>query len=164
MQDARSKQTRALWWLLHQAEYRWLATGTPIGDHIGELWPLLHGLDIATAPSRSRYLDLFAVKEINFHGGSTVLGIRPDTAETFHSFVQPLIRRIPRAIALPFLPKRMEPVFRYPDMTLAQKRTYDKIKKSAMAELEGRLVVAQNDLVAFSRLCQLASSMLEVVE
>jgi SNF2 family DNA or RNA helicase len=164
MQDARSKQTRALWWLLHQAEYRWLATGTPIGDHIGELWPLLHGLDIATAPSRSRYLDLFAIKEHNFHGGSTVLGIRPDTAETFHSFVQPLIRRIPRAIALPFLPKRMEPVFRYPEMTPAQKRTYDKIKKSAMAELEGRLVVAQNDLVSFSRLCQLASSMLEVVE
>lgn len=164
MQDARSKQTRALWWLLHQAEYRWLATGTPIADNIGQLWPLLHGLDIATAPSRSRYLDLFAVKEINFHGGSTVLGIRPDTAETFHSFVQPLIRRIPRSIALPFLPKRLEPVFRYPAMTPAQKRVYDKIKKQAMAELEGRLVVAQNDLVVFSRLCQLASSMLEVVE
>jgi SNF2 family DNA or RNA helicase len=164
MQDARSKQTRALWWLLHQAEYRWLVTGTPIADHIGQLWPLLHGLDAASAPSRSRYLDLFAIKEINFHGGSTVLGIRPDTEQTFHSFVQPLIRRIPRELALPFLPKRLEPVFRYPAMTPAQKRVYDKIAKQAMVELEGRLVVAQNDLVAFSRLCQLASSMLEVVE
>jgi len=164
MQDARSKQTRALWWLLHQATYRWLATGTPIGDNIGQLWPLLHGLDPAMAPSRSRYLDLFAIKELNFHGGSSVLGIRPDTADTFHSFVQPAIRRIPRAVALPFLPKRLEPVFRYPEMSPAQKRVYDKIKKQAMAELEGRLVVAQNDLVAFSRLCQLASSMLEIVE
>lgn len=164
MQDARSKQTRALWWLLHQADYRWLATGTPIGDNIGELWPLLHGLDAAMAPSRSRYLDLFAVKELNFHGGSTVLGIRPDTSATFHTFVQPVIRRIPRKVALPFLPQRLDPVFRYPAMSPAQKRVYDKIKKQALAELDGRMVVAQNHLVAFSRLCQLASSMLEVVE
>ena len=164
MQDARSKQTRALWWMLHQAIYRYLATGTPIADHIGQLWPLLHGLDVATAPSRNRYLDLFAIKDLNFHGGSTVLGIRPETAETFHSFVQPLIRRIPREVALPFLPRRLEPVFRYPPMTPAQKRTYDAIKKQAMVELEGRLVVPPNTLVSFSRLCQLAVAMLEINE
>jgi len=164
MQDARSKQTRALWWLLHQAEYRWLATGTPIADNIGQLWPLLHGLDTATAPSRSRYLDLFAVKEHNFHGGVTVLGIRPETAETFHSFVQPMIRRIPRKVALPFLPTRLEPVFRYPAMSPAQKRTYDALRKQAVVELEGQLIVPPNTLVTFSRLCQLASAMLEVVE
>lgn len=164
MQDARSKQTRALWWLLHQAEFRWLATGTPIADNIGQLWPLLHGLDTATAPSRSRYLDLFAVKEMNFHGGTTVLGIRPDTAPTFHSFVQPLIRRIPRRVALPFLPRRLEPIFRYPAMSPAQKRTYDALKKQAVVELEGQLIVPPNTLVTFARLCQLASSMLEITE
>jgi SNF2 family DNA or RNA helicase len=164
MQDARSKQTRALWWMLHGATYRWLATGTPVGDNIGQLWPLLHGLDRATAPSRSRYLDLFAVKEISFHGGTTVLGIRQDTAQTFHSFVQPLIRRIPRRVALPFLPRRLEPVFRYPAMSPVQKRTYDKIRKQALVELEGQLIVPPNTLVSFTRLCQLASAMLEISE
>ena len=164
MQDATSKQTRALWWLLHQADYRFLATGTPIADHIGQLWPLLHGLDAAMAPSRSRYLDLFAVKELNFHGGTTVLGIRPDTAQAFHSFVQPLVRRIPRKVALPFLPTRLEPVFRYPQMSPAQKRTYQALAKQAIVELEGQMIVPPNTLVTFSRLCQLASAMLEVTE
>jgi len=165
--DARSQQTRAVWWLMQSAQYRWPVTGTPIADNIGNLWPVMHALDPASAPSRSRYLDLFAVKTHGWGGkGTIVLDIRPDTAPAFHAAYQPMMRRIPRAVALPWLPERMPPVFRYPPMSPAQKRMYGQLKKDSLALLEDTadLLVPQNSLEKFGRLCQLAASMIAVTE
>jgi SNF2 family DNA or RNA helicase len=162
MQDARSKQTRAVWWLAHHAENFWAVTGTMIGDTINDLWPILHGIDPRAWPSRSRYLDLFAIKEYAWHGGMEVLDIRPDTARTFHSLVQPLIRRIPKEIARPWQPPRLDPVFRYPEMPPAQARVYKQLRKELLADLEPSTIVPANSGVLFSRLCQMAVSTVEV--
>ncbi|MGH3300392.1 MAG: DEAD/DEAH box helicase [Streptosporangiaceae bacterium] len=162
MQDARSKQTRAVWWLAHHARYFWPVTGTPIGDNISGLWPVLHGLDARAWPAKSRYLDLYAIKQFAWHGGMEILDIRPDTAAAFHASVQPLMRRIPKEIARPGMPGVLPPVFRYPEMTPAQSRIYRQLKKESLAELKGQAIVPQNTAVLFTRMCQMASSMIEI--
>lgn len=162
MKDARSKQTRAVWHLMHSARFAWPVTGTPVSDNIGDLWPLLHAVDPLAWPAKSRYLDLYAVKGYAWGGrGVEVLDIRPDTAAAFHASVQPLMRRIPKEIARPQMPPRLPPVFRYPELTPKQATAYRQLRKEALAELEGATVVPRNALVAFGRSCQLASAMIE---
>jgi hypothetical protein len=166
MQDAKSLQTRAVWWLMQRARYAWLATGTPVSDTIDNLWPLLHGIDPLGFPARSRYLDLYAVKAFAWHGGMEILDIRPDTAAAFHATVQPMMRRIPKEIGRAQLGERyhgvLPPVFRYPEMHPAQERAYKAIKKAALLELKGQMLVPDNSAVKFGRLVQLASSMIEL--
>lgn len=164
MQDAGSKQTRAVWHLAHGAEFFWPATGTPVGDTIEQLWPILHGLDPRAFPAKSRYLDLYAVKLLAWSRGTEYLGVRPETAAAFHASVQPLIRRIPKELARPDMPPRLPPVFRNPAMTPAQDRLYRQLRKEALAELESTTVVPANTGVLFGRMCQLAASMIETYD
>lgn len=158
MQDARSKQTRAAWYLAQRAPYYWAVTGHGIGDTISDYWPILHAIDKKLAPARSRYIDLFAIKNWQWQGGQEILDIRPDTAAAYHSIVQPTFRRIPREIARPWSPPVWPPEFRYPEMTPEQARLYKEVAKRAIAELDGATMVPANSGVKFSRLCQLASS------
>jgi len=158
--DARSKQTRAAWHLMHHAAYAWPVTGTPVPDNISAVWSLLHGLDPASFPSRSRFLDLYAEKAYDWFGES-ILGVRPDRAEAFHAVVQPYFRRIPKEIARPLQPPRLDPEFRYPEMSGKQREAYAQLKAEILADLEDRTIVPANDAVLFGRLRQLASSYLE---
>lgn len=166
MQDAKSLQTRAVWWLMQRARYAWLSTGTPVSDTIDNLWPLMHSIDPLGFPAKSRYLDLYAVKGFAWHGGMEVLDIRPDTAAAFHSTVQPMMRRIPKEIGRAQLGEKyhgvLPPVFRYPEMHPAQQRAYNAIKKATLLELKGQTLVPDNSAVKFGRLVQLASSMIEL--
>lgn len=164
MRDARSKQTRAVWNLAAEAPYFWPCTGTPIGKNIGDLWPTLHAIDPLAHPSRSRYLDLYAIKQHNWHGGDEILGIRPDTERAYHAISQPWMRRIPREIARPGEPPRLADEFRYPEMSPEQKRLYTELRKELMAELEGETIVPANGGVKFARLCQLAGSSIELAD
>src|SRR5271154_1118929 len=164
MKDPRSKQTRAVWHLASQAEYFWPATGTPIADNIADLWPLLRGIDPAAFPSRSRYLDLFAVKQLAWHQGTEYLGIRPETEKAFHAIVLPLMRRIPKEVARPQMPPRLPVSFRYPPMTPAQDRAYRQMKKEAVAELDAATLVSDGQLARFARLCQLSSASVETYD
>lgn len=162
MQDARSKQTRAAWWMAWGAEYFWPVTGHGIGDTIDDYWPVLHALDKKAAPSRSRYIDLFAIKKLNFFGGSEVLDIRPEHKNAYLGIVQPTFRRIPKEVARPWMPPLLAPEFIYPEMTPEQARLYGQVKKSMLADLDGATMVAKNSGAKFARLCQLASSSIVV--
>jgi SNF2 family DNA or RNA helicase len=159
MASPKTKQARAVWWLAGQAGYFWPVTGTPVADTIADFWPIGHGIDPKAFPAKSRYLDLYAVKNLNWHGGTEILGIRPETEAAYHATVQPYMRRIPKEIARPDMPPRLPPVFRYPPLTPAQARIYKELKKELLADLpDGHMIVPGNSLVVFSRLCQVASS------
>lgn len=164
MKDARSKQTRAVWHLAQQADRFWPVTGTPVGDTIDDLWPILHGLAPLEHPVRSRYLDMFAEQEYAYFSGATVLGISPGTAAAFHDIVQPLMRRVPKEIARPYQPARLEPEFRYPELPAAQRKLYDQLVTETLADLEDCTVVPQNTAVKFGRLRQLASAAIEAYD
>lgn len=164
MKDARSKQTRAVWHVSGTARFFWPMTGTPIADNIADVWPVMHGISHLAFPSKSKYLDLYAVKQLNWHGGSEFLGIKPETENAFHASVQPLFRRIPAEVSRPQMPARLPDTFRYPEMTTAQSRAYRQLEKEALAELEHSDMVTSNSLAKFSRLCQLAAASLEQVD
>jgi SNF2 family DNA or RNA helicase len=161
MRDAKSKQSRAASYLMQRAAYAWPVTGTPVADHAGDFWPLGHAIDPASFPVRSRYLDLWTVKNMAWHGGTEILGLRPENELAFHSLIQPLIRRIPAEITRPFMPDRLPVQFRYPEMEPKQATAYKQLRKEMLADLApGSTEVPANDGVRFGRLCQLASSML----
>ena len=155
-----AKQTQAAWHLAHHADRFWPVTGTPVTSNIKGLWGILHGLDPDAWPARTRYVDFFAVKDYTYWG-ETILGVRPDREAAFRAVTDPLLRRIPREVARPLQPARLDPEFRYPEMTGAQKKAYAQLKAEILADLEDRTIVPANDGVLFSRLRQLASSYLE---
>lgn len=167
MADPKSKQTRAAWWLMHGAGSVFALTGTLSTQDVGTLWPVLHGLDPRGFPGRGRWNDLMAQQDYAFAGkGSVILGLRPDTADTFHAIVDPMFRRIPKAIARAGQPGLAEPEFRFPPLTPAQDRAYQAVRKQGLLEFdEGRPdMVPDNSAVQFARLCQLASAMVDVSE
>lgn len=163
MADPGSKQTRAVWWLMHHAENAWVTTGTLTVNDIGDLWPVLHGLDPLGFPSRGRFNDLFAQKDFAFAGkGEVILGLRPDTAATFHVIAEPMFRRTPKAIARAGSPGLAEPEFRYPPMSPKQEAAYRAVTRAGVLELNGQELVPENTVVKFTRQCQLASAMIEL--
>lgn len=164
MQDARSKQTRAAWWMASQADWFWPVTGTITGDTIRELWPILHALDEKSAPAIGRWLKLFAIQEYAWNAGTEILGLNPQHENAFHAVTQPYIRRIPKEIAREGMPKQLPPVFRYPELTPTQKGQYRQLKKELLAEVSGQLLVPANSLVKAGRLFQLAGASLEITE
>ena len=161
LRDPRTKQTRACWWVMWHAEFCWPITGTLVADNVADPWGPMHGLDPKAWPSRSRYIDMFADKEYAWAGGAEVLGFRADNAYAAHSIIQPYWRRIPKEIARPFQPDRMEPEFRYTEMQPKQSAAYRQLARELVADLEGATLVSGNDLEKYVRLCQLASSMVE---
>lgn len=162
LKDPKSAQTRAVWSVLHQAEFRYLATGTPIAKDIGDLWSLLHGIEPEWFPAKTKYLDRFADTSINYFGGVDVHGIKPETRDEFFQIVDPLMRRIPKKAALPQLPPKLPDMIRRTPMTPKQKKAYEQMRRHMIANIDG-LLVAPNPLAQVMRLNQLASSFAELV-
>jgi sulfur carrier protein ThiS len=118
-------------------------------------------------PVRSRFLDLFAVQGFSYVGpsgpkGKIVLDLRPDTEPTFRLITEPWYRRIPREIARAGEPDMAEPEFRYPELPHKQRQIYDAIAKTGIAELADRDLVTDRGITAFTRMCQLAGSMIRI--
>jgi SNF2 family DNA or RNA helicase len=161
LKDPKSSQSRATWAVLHGAEFRYLATGTPIADNIADLWALLHGIEPEWLPARTKYVDRYAETSVNFFGGLDIHGIRPTTRDEFFKIVDPLMRRIPKKAALPQLPAKLPTAIRHTPMLPKQKKAYDQMREHMIANL-GELLVAPNPLAQLMRLNQLASSCAEL--
>lgn len=162
MRDAKSAQTRATWAVLHDAEFRYLATGTPIDKDIVQLWALLHGIEPDWTPSKVKYTDRYADVTPNYFGGLDVHGIKPATKDEFFRIVDPLMRRIPKEAALPQLPPKLPDQIRHTPMLPKQKKAYEQMRDHMIANLDG-LLVAPNPLAQVMRLNQLASASAELV-
>lgn len=163
MKDAKAAQTRAVWSVLHGAEFRYLATGTPVADNIADLWALLHGVEPDWFSTKTKYVDRFADASINYFGGIDIHGIKPDTKDEFFQIVDPLIRRIPKKAALPQLPPVLPLQIRHTPMLPKQKKAYEQMRDTMIANL-GDLLVAPNPLAQLMRLNQLASASASVTE
>ncbi len=161
--DAKASQTRALWALLHAAEFRYLMTGTPVANHVGDLWSLLHGVEPTWFPARTKYLDRWAETSMNPFGGLDVHGVSPQNKDEFFKIIDPLIRRIPKQAALPQLPPKLPTQIRHTPMTPKQKKAYDEMRDTMIAQLND-LLVAPNPLSQLTRLAQFAAASAEVLE
>jgi SNF2 family DNA or RNA helicase len=123
IKNAASQTSQAAFAL--RARERWILTGTPIENHLGELWSLFHfllpGLLGAEAKFREQFGDPIA------HGDEEALA-------RLRSRVRPFLLRRTKAEVLPDLPPLIEQLVRTP-MTPAQARLYDAYLARAREDL-----------------------------
>lgn len=160
-----SKQTRACWYLQHSegVEQRWSLTGTPIANHVGDLWSIMHGIAPHEYAARAEFVDRYAQFAWNEYGTQDISDVRPDTREELFKFLDPRFRRMLSAVVLPQLPPKIWSTYEV-ELTPKQRKMYDEIEEMLFARDEkGNMLVATNNLVKNTRLIQLASSSCEVV-
>jgi SNF2 family DNA or RNA helicase len=161
--DPKSKQTRALWSATGDAEIRFALTGTPVANNVLDMWPILHWLAPEEWPSRTRWIERMVDTMLNAFGGMMVLGVKPHMEAEFQATINPRMRRMLKARVLPWLPEMM---FERRDieMSAKQKKAYEQMRDTMIAELEGGggAVVAPSVLTQTTRLNQLASSFAEI--
>lgn len=156
--DPKSKQSRALWAATGDAQTRFALTGTPIANDVVDLWAILHWISPEEWPSKTKWIDRTVNTMMNAFGGMMVLGIKPHMADEFYKTVNPRMRRMLKARVLPWLPPVI-PERRDVEMSTKQKKAYDQMRDTMIAELEsGDTVLAPSVLTQMTRLLQFASS------
>lgn len=166
VKEPRAQQTRAIWHVMHQdtVKHRWALTGTPIANHPGDLWSILHAVAPDEYPTKSKWLDRYGLMAWNSFGGMDIVGIRPDTRDEFFRQLDPRFRRILKAIVLPQLPPKVRAT-RYVELTTAQARMYREMDAGLVTRTpDGQLLVAPTQLAAHTRLMQLSSSSVKVTK
>lgn len=157
-----SQQTRALWYLMRNARYRVGLTGSPIQDTVEDLWALLHMIAPDEYPVKTKFLERFTLTDYNDWGGREIIGLNPRTEEEFFENAETRWRRMTKAVALPFLPKKIFEA-RWVELPPKFRKAYDDMKKTMIAELEsGSTLTAKSVLDRATRLTQLANATGEV--
>lgn len=61
IKDPQSKQTRAVWAVAHDpsVRYRWALTGTPVAEHVGDLWSIMHFMAPREFPTKTKFIDRY---------------------------------------------------------------------------------------------------------
>ena len=110
-----------------RAPERWILTGTPIENHLGELWSLFHFLMPGFLGSRADFEERFATPISRREEG---------VIEKLRSRVRPFILRRTKSQVLKELPPRIEQVERVP-MADVQRKIYETYLLAARGEFEG---------------------------
>lgn len=159
--DPRSKQTRALWGSSEDAAYRIPMTGTPIANHVGDMWPILRFTAPEEWPSKTAYINRWVENEFNIWGGMEVHGLVPQFKDEYYSLVDPRMRRLPKEIILPNLPPKLY-IQRFTEMNPKQTKAYNQMLTHMLAELDGEdIMTVTNPLTKTMRLMQFASAYAE---
>lgn len=162
--DPKSKQTRALWAASGNAVNRFALTGTPIAKDVVDLWAILHWLRPDEWPTRQKWIDRMVDTMLNAFGGMMVLGVKPNMTDEFYASINPRMRRMLKKVVLPWLPEVLVER-REVEMPAKQKKAYNQMRDSMIAELEGGdILTAPSVLTQTQRLLQFASSYAEVEE
>lgn len=164
VKDPKALQTRAIWHVFHSpsVEYRWALTGTPVANHPGDLWSILHTIDPDEFPRKSAFIDRYALKEFNAFGGMDILGLNPDTKEEFFSLIDPMFRRMLKREVLTQLPEKTF-ITREVEMSPKQRKVYESMDDQAIAILDDDTkLVADGNLAAATRLLQFASAYCDI--
>lgn len=162
LKNPKAKQTRAAWQVAHQQECaRFALTGTPIANHPGELWSLLHFLAPEDWPARTKYVDLFCLSGWNPWGGNEIIDLSPQTRPYFDKIFLPMFLRRTKAVVLPQLPEKI-PVTRTVPMTPKQRKAYKELRDELITELDQGWAYVTNPLIKVMRLLQLCQAYMEV--
>lgn len=162
--DPKSKQTRAWWAVAHDPSVvrRWGATGTPIAQHVGDLWSIMHGIAPYDFPIKSKFIERYALTSWNAFGGLDIVGVKPDTRHELYAILDPHFRRMTKSLVLPQLPKKIYEK-RYVEMSPAQRKMYKEMAAEHLTFTpEGELLITPNQLTAQTRLSQIAAAAIAI--
>lgn len=159
--NPKAKQTRALWWIARDAQYRWALTGTPAANRPDDMWAILHFISPDEWPSKTRFIDRYCLTAWNWFGGMDVIGLSPQHKEEFFRVVDPRFLRRTKALVLPQLPPKVYST-RMVELTPKQRRAYKELANTMLAELETGLEAVTEPLVKLRRLLQLSSAFAKV--
>ncbi len=161
MKSPKSKWTRAIWKL--DAEHRIALTGTPIGNHPGDLWALLHFIAPDEFPSKGAYVERYCATRYSPFGGMDITGLEPENQQEFYHLLDSMfIRRTKQEI----MDRKIEVsnIERHVTLPPKHRKVYKAMRDDLIAKIDGGFVSAVNPLVAAQRLIQLASAPLEQLE
>lgn len=161
MKDPKSKQTRACWAVQHGKDVKFAfgLTGTPIANHPGDLWAIMHGIAPEDYPVRTKYIDRYCMQGYSPFGGLNIVGVMPNTEAEFRQILNPRMRSMPKELVLPFLPPRVHPEPRYVEMSPKQRKAYKQMEDDMLTRLEdGTMIFATNSLTRNTRLLQFSSA------
>lgn len=161
--NPKSSWTRAIWSISDIARYFYALTGTPIEDHLDNFWALLRATRPDEFLGKTQFLERFAVGGYNPWGVFKITGINPAREPEFLQVTLPHYRRVLKDVALPFLPPIVTEI-RMVEMVGAQAKAYRDMEKKMIAELSTGTLTELSALTQTSRLMQLASSYLEIIE
>jgi SNF2 family DNA or RNA helicase len=164
VKDPRALQTRAIWRVFHgpTVNYRWALTGTPVANHPGDIWSILHTIAPDEFPRKSAFIDRYALVEFNAFGGMSIVGLNPATRDEFLSLLDVRMRRMLKAIVLDQLPTKTR-VVRHVEMSPRQAKAYKEVADEYVLTTEsGDKLVMNGSLPAATRLLQLSSAMCDV--
>src|SRR5688500_1422508 len=164
VKDPNAMQTRAIWNVFHgpTVEYRWALTGTPVANHPGDLWSIMHAVDPLTWPAKSAFIDRYAQLEYSHFGPMQIVGLNQEHKEEFFKILDPHFRRMIKADVLKQLPDKVF-MRRDVEMSPKQAKAYKDIAEQLVTVLEdGTVLVANGNLAGATRLLQFASAYCEV--
>lgn len=164
VKDPRALQTRAIWRVFHgdSVQYRWALTGTPVANHPGDVWSILHTIAPHEFPRKSAFIDRYALVEFNAFGGMSIVGLNPETRDEFLNLLDARMRRMLKSLVLNQLPEKTR-VVRHVEMSPKQAKAYREVADEYVLTTEsGDKLVMNGNLPAATRLLQLASAMCEV--
>lgn len=160
VKDPKAQQTRAVWALADDAEYKWGLSGTPIANDIGEYWSVLRMIDPVSWPTRGGYLDNYVEVVQTPWGGSEIVGLKLATRDEFFDLVDwRILRRTYEEIhGEADVP---EPWLRTVEMPTAARKLYKELEDHWMTSAgQGGFVTTPMELS--TRLHQMASGYVEV--
>ena len=164
LKDPRTKQTRAVWGIMHGKSVWWRfgMTGTPISKDLSDLWAIMHGISPLEYPTKTKFVDRYVERAYSFFGGMETLGVKAETRDELFKILDPRTRRLPKEVILPQLPPKIYSE-RYLEMSARQLRAYRQMERHMLTQLEDGVLIAKNPLVKVGRLMQFASAFAELV-
>ena len=159
--DPSSKVARAFKAATGDADIRIGLSGTPINATPDQMFSALNWLYPDAYPSKVKFLDRFCDVADNQWGGSIVLGVKKSMEKEFFEGIDPILRRMPKDVILPFLPPIVR-IRRDVEMGAKQAKAYKQMKEKMIAELDDDITMTTSPLVRLTRLLQFASAYAEV--
>lgn len=162
IKEPKSQQTRAVWAVSHQpsVRFRWALTGTPLANHPGDLWAILHAISPKAFPTKTNYVDRYCLQSWNAFGGLDIVGVNAANREEFFKLLDPRFRRMPKELVLSQLPPKLRTT-RWVELTPAQRKMYNEFEKSLTVTTPTGVIMITGEageMIARLRQMQIASA------
>lgn len=152
MKNYKSKRTKAC--LRLNGSRHFLLTGTPMLNHVNELWPLLHKIDPAGYPKYWGFIQRYAV--FGGYKNKQITGVKNEK-ELTERLQSVMVRRM-KADVLD-LPE-VQIIQRKVDLTPEQRKIYDELIENLRIEILDEEEQVENALTKFLRLKQICGTTL----